>query len=65
MNRVKEVFICSDQPTVCPKCGLRTVIFKVELSVVSEVQEHCCPNIKCGFEFLVQSDYEFNAEIRL
>lgn len=49
-----EIFLSSDQPTTCPKCGNRTEIIK-DL-VVS--QHHKCLSEKCHFEFMLDFDSE-------
>lgn len=55
-----EVIIYSDQPTTCPKCGLRSLII-LDLSHTIEVtQLNKCPNQKCEFEFVMQNDEDFD-----
>jgi hypothetical protein len=59
MINFSEVFIYSDQPTTCPKCGLRTEIF-LDLSYTKEqTQIHKCHSASCQFEFVMQNDFEF------
>ena len=58
MISFSEVFIYSDQPTTCPKCGLRTEII-LDLSHTKEqTQIHKCDSGDCNFEFVVQNDIE-------
>ncbi len=57
MINFSEVIVYSDQPTTCPKCGLRSEI-TVDLSHTNDVtQIHKCPNEKC--EFVMQYDIDF------
>lgn len=56
-----QVFIYSDQPTTCPKCGLRSEII-LDLSHTKDVtQIHKCPNEKCEFQFVMQHDEDFDS----
>lgn len=49
-----EIFLSSDQPTTCPKCGNRTEIVKdFEVS-----QLHKCPSPGCYFKFILEFDVE-------
>jgi transposase len=55
-----KVYIYSDQPTTCPRCGLRSEII-LDLSHTKDItQIHKCPNKKCEFEFIMQYDEEFD-----
>jgi hypothetical protein len=51
MNEL-EIFINSEQPTTCSKCGNRTEIIKDEITF----QQHKCLTIKCSFEFTLEFD---------
>ncbi|MEN2414240.1 hypothetical protein [Flavobacterium mesophilum] len=47
-----EIFLSSDQPATCPKCGNRTEILKeFKLS-----QKHTCLSKECNFEFILEFD---------
>ena len=60
MINFSEVFIYSDQPTTCPKCGSRSEII-LDLSHTKDVvQIHKCPNLKCEYEFVMQYDLDFD-----
>lgn len=59
-----EIFIFSDQPTCCPKCGLRTNIILDLRNTINKMQIHHCTNEKCGFDFAIQQDDDFE-NIRL
>ncbi|MBF4506578.1 hypothetical protein IRZ83_07835 [Flavobacterium sp. JLP] len=49
-----EIFLTSDQPTTCPKCGNRTKLVKeFELA-----QQHECLSEECNFQFVLESDNE-------
>lgn len=49
-----EVFLSSDQPTTCPKCGNRTdIINEFEVS-----QQHKCLSKECEFQFILEFDNE-------
>lgn len=51
-----EVYLFSDQPTTCPKCGTRTEITLDLYETPEKTQHHKCLSPKCGFEFVVQVD---------
>jgi hypothetical protein len=60
MINYSEVYIFSDQPTTCPKCGSRSGLV-LDLSLTKdETQIHKCPNQKCELEFVMQYDIDFN-----
>lgn len=49
-----EIFLSSDQPTNCPKCGNRTeIINESDLS-----QLHKCLSEECNFQFILEFDME-------
>lgn len=60
MINFSEVFIYSDQPTTCPKCGLRSEIILDLSHTKDQTQIHKCPNQKCQFEFVMQYDEDFD-----
>lgn len=46
-----KVYVLSDQPTTCPKCGIMTKIL-LELKLLTKVKQiHRCLGINCTFEF--------------
>ncbi len=47
-----EIFLMSDQPTTCPKCGLRTELLISIYDSVLEEQINVCLSSICGFVFL-------------
>ncbi len=49
-----EIFLSSDQPTTCPKCGNRTEI----ISDSETSQQHRCLSETCSFEFILEFDNE-------
>lgn len=49
-----EIFLSSDQPTTCPKCGIRTEI--INDFVIS--QYHKCLSEMCNFEFILEFEIE-------
>ena len=49
-----EIFISSDQPTTCPKCGNRTEIIEDFISS----QKHKCLSKNCDFQFILEFDNE-------
>lgn len=52
-----EVFLMSDQPETCPKCGTRVDIVRTGRGDDGEiVQEVLCPG--CGFRYIVEEDLE-------
>lgn len=58
------IYLNSDQPQTCPKCGARTNFF-MQISPVSnqEVQIHTCLSPYCQFEFVADYDEEFDKEL--
>jgi transposase-like protein len=52
-----EIFVYSEQPATCPKCGSRTEIILDLLYSKDQTQIHVCP--KCEYEFVMQYDKEF------
>jgi hypothetical protein len=58
MLNYSDVYIYTDQPATCPKCGARTEI-TLELNDAPDyTQYHKCLSSKCDFEFVMQEDYE-------
>ena len=45
-----EIFIGTDQPATCPKCGNRTEILNDKINY----QHHKCPSENCNFEFILE-----------
>jgi hypothetical protein len=60
MINFSESFIYSDQPTTCPKCGVRTETIVDLFHSTEQFQIHKCPNEKCSFEFIMQYDIDFD-----
>lgn len=60
MINFSDLFIYSANPTTCPKCGLRSEIILDLSHTKDQTQIHKCPNEKCGFEFLMQYDKDFD-----
>jgi len=56
MINYSEVFLFSDQPTSCPKCGTRTEITLDLFETPEKTQHHKCFSSKCGFGFIMQED---------
>lgn len=48
-----EIFLVSDQPTTCPKCGVRTEILKGFYTSETEEQINICLSPNCRFVFLL------------
>lgn len=51
-------FLSTDQPQTCPSCGLRTEILADLSHTTSQIQIHQCPDLMCGFQFVVFSEEE-------
>lgn len=62
MINYKEVFIFSEQPTTCPKCSCRTNLILDFSHTKDQTQIHKCLNKNCNFEFVLQTDEDFNDE---
>ena len=54
-----EVFVYSNQPTICPKCSSRTDIILDLSHTKSKTQIHKCIDEKCESEFVMEHDEEF------
>jgi len=59
MINFSEIFISSEQPTTCPKCGARTEILLDFSHTKDETQIHKCLDENCSKEFIVQQDKDF------
>lgn len=55
-----DVFIYSNQPVSCPKCNCRTKIILDLSHTKDETQIHKCIDKNCKFEFVIQTDEDFN-----
>lgn len=51
-----EVFIRTDQPTTCPKCGNRTDIILDLSHIMNELQIHQCLSNHCNNIFVEEKD---------
>ena len=58
MPNYEDVIIYGDQPTTCPRCGVRTKILLDLSHTKYSTQVHACINISCSKEFVTQSDYQ-------
>lgn len=47
-----EMFLISDQPTTCPKCGVRTEIILNLFDSETDLQVNVCLSLTCRFVFL-------------
>ena len=54
-----NVFIYSDQPTTCKKCGARTEIILDLSHTFNKTEIHRCYDKACTFEFVMQFDLDF------
>lgn len=51
-----EVYVFTDQPTTCPKCGSRTEIILDLIETPEQTQLHKCLTVNCSFKFVMQND---------
>jgi hypothetical protein len=54
-----EVYIFSNQPTTCPKCGSRSDIILDLSHTNSKIEIHQCLFQNCNYEFIMQFDEDF------
>jgi len=54
----KYLFLRGDQPTTCPKCGLRTDFWLDMSHTRYGTQIHLCENDRCNFIFVQIEDIE-------
>ncbi len=52
-----DIYLYSDQPTTCPKCGSRTEILFESLNE-QNTQLHLCHNIDCQHIFYIEEEIE-------
>jgi hypothetical protein len=57
-----EVYIYSDQPTICLKCSSRTDILMDFSHTKDKTEIHECLDYNCKYEFIMQYDEEFENE---
>jgi len=62
MINYSDVFIYSDQPIICPKCSSRTKLILNLSHTKVQTQIHKCFDKNCNFEFILQSDEDFDNE---
>jgi hypothetical protein len=55
-----EVYIFSDQPTMCPCCCSRSDILLDFSHTKDKVEVHKCINTNCNYEFVMQFDEDFD-----
>ena len=65
MELFSEIFIYTDQPTVCPYCGAGSEIFLDLSHTTDQTQIHKCINAKCEHEFIMQYDEDFDNGVLL
>jgi len=53
---MKEIYLITEQPTVCPKCGNKTEILLDFYFNLFKTQHHKCLSFFCRFEFIVEDD---------
>ena len=46
----------TDQPTTCPKCGIRTQFYEIVLGS-NVIQIHNCRRPSCKYEFIMMEDW--------
>jgi len=52
----QEVLIINDQPTTCPKCGMRTEVVLDLSHITNQIQINRCFNEECNCQFVVEKD---------
>ena len=57
-----EVFIYSDHAIICPKCSSRTKLILNLSHTKVQTQIYKCFDKNCNFEFILQSDEDFDNE---
>jgi len=55
-----KVYIYSDQPTTCPKCGARSEIILNLSHTTDNTEVYLCPDPNCRYEFIMQYDEDFD-----
>lgn len=51
-----DIYLFTDQPTTCPKCGNRTEILIDFYDHLYKTQLYECMTINYGFQFLIEED---------
>lgn len=57
-----EVYIYSDQPTTCPRCGTRSELILNLSHTIDKTEVHMCTKANCGYEFVMQCDEDMDNE---
>jgi len=60
MYNLFEVYIYTDQPTTCPKCGSRTEIVLTLDQTPEHTQYHKCSFESCNYEFIIEEDLDLS-----
>jgi len=58
-----DIYLMGDQPTTCPKCGIRTEITLELLEFSFAIQFHKCPSEKCKYSFIVEKDVVWSGHV--
>jgi hypothetical protein len=59
MINFSEVYIYSDQPTICPQCSSRADILMDFSHTLEKTEVHQCLDNNCKYEFVIKYDKEF------
>jgi hypothetical protein len=54
------VYIYSDQPTTCPRCGARSEVVLDLSHTNNRTEVHLCLDKYCKYEFIMQYDEDFD-----
>ncbi len=57
-----SIYLMTDQPTTCPKCGARTYTLSNLLHTNARLLIEECLRPMCGYIFLVQDDDEYSQD---
>lgn len=56
MDLFSKIYIYSDQPATCPKCGSRTEIISDMAHIRYSIQIHQCCIRGCEYEFVLEEN---------
>lgn len=60
MITYSEVYIYSDQPVTCPRCGTRSEVLLNLSHTIDKTEVHLCIQANCGYEFVMMDDDDFD-----
>lgn len=51
-----EIYLMGDQPTTCPRCGVRTEMMDYSIGISAKSKYHTCLSNDCKYIFILEED---------